>query len=137
MRNKKILLLGIPIIVIFLVTGFYWFQVRPAQIKHDCSWIKEYVGGEPARLAMTEEEVSRSLLLKDCEIPQNINRVNPGAMDKLLIKFFTPEWQVACEKENQRLISVYSKPRTAIPAKLQTRKTTNAEYTFCLHDKGL
>lgn len=36
-KNRIFLIL----LVLFLISGwFYWFQFRPAQIKHDCSWVQ-------------------------------------------------------------------------------------------------
>lgn len=114
---------------------FYWFQLRPAQIKHSCSWIKEYVGGEPARPAMSEKEARSKGLLKDCS-PRPLDLPN-SASGNFLNSLFTPEALAACEKENQRLILTYSTPRSAIPAKERVRKTTDNEYKFCLRDQGL
>ena len=123
---------------VFLAFGtllFYWFQIRPANIKHACSWTKEYVGGEPARPAMSEKEARSKGLLKDCS-PRPLDTSN-SASGNFLNSLFTPEALAICEKENQRLISMYSKAKPAIPAKERQRKTTNEEYKFCLRNKGL
>lgn len=37
MKYKKILVLLLIIVASFL---FYWFELRPAKIRHDCSWIQ-------------------------------------------------------------------------------------------------
>lgn len=37
MKYKKILIL------FFIIVGallFYWYELRPAQIRHDCSWVQ-------------------------------------------------------------------------------------------------
>lgn len=135
MKNKFSIDFLICIVLLVLTALFYWFQIRPAQIKHSCSWAKEYVGGEPARPAMTESEVRNKGLLKDCSL-RPLDTSN-SASGNLFNSLFTPEALAVCEKENQRLISAYSKAKAKIPAKERQRKTTNDEYKFCLRDQGL
>jgi len=136
---------GIVTLIIFVlfifVAFFYWLQLRPAQIKHDCSWTRAYVGGESAHPAMTEAELRSIGLLKNCELlPKIINNSGSASEafhDSVFEKRRMEVISGACEAENTKLISSYSKPRAAIPAKEQQRKTTDQEYKFCLRDKGL
>jgi hypothetical protein len=154
--NKKILLLGATIIVIILLTGFYWFQVRPSQIKHDCSWVKMHDNAVPARPAMTKEELIRNGIIRSCnnEI-EALKKVIPDANYKLgdmsVHETFMPSVDgvirslfddplgeaTSCIEDGNKVIAAYKNSIPAIPAKDWYEKATPQEYTFCLHDKGL
>lgn len=57
-KKNKISLITL---ISFTIFGFfYWFQIRPAQIKHDCSWIEVHEKAIPASLGVTVEEVEAS-----------------------------------------------------------------------------
>lgn len=115
----KVILFGI------ILGGFYWFQFRPAQIKHDCSWMEERSESIPAKPAMTETELRDKGMIQDCtkdsDSPNMFIRMN----------------KVACEQTNQQLIDEYKSPRDAVPSKSSWRRAASYEYQFCLHDKGL
>lgn len=133
--RKFLLVIGILLLLGFT---FYWYEIRPSQIKHDCSWIKEYVGGSPSRLAMTEKQLKENGLLKNCSSIQKMQG-NGAIVDLFNDKFEDVDTnpKIKCENENKRLISVYSQAKPAVIAKERQRETTNEEYKFCLRDKGL
>ncbi|KKQ66847.1 MAG: hypothetical protein US86_C0003G0090 [Candidatus Daviesbacteria bacterium GW2011_GWA2_38_24] len=37
MQNKRLLIIVIITLFTFL---FYWYELRPARIRHDCSWVQ-------------------------------------------------------------------------------------------------
>lgn len=123
MKNKKIYLIGVT--TLFLLVGiFYWFQIRPSQIKHDCSWVENHSEAKPAIPAMTESELRDKGMIHDCtKSYQSI--------------FINNRYKPACESNNQQLIEEYKIAREVIPAKSWWRATNPTEYQFCLHDKGL
>jgi len=105
--------------VVLVGSLFYWFQLRPAKIRHDCSWIRHYEEAKPASLGTSEKELWQNGTLKDCsEEPESI-----------FIESF-------CESRNKRIINE-AKPKPAEPEKEWYSKATKEEYQFCLHDNGL
>lgn len=114
------------IIVLILGGAFYWFQWRPAIIKHNCSWVKMVNPATSAQPAITREEAEYSQLKYD-ECVENMDFSNSQfpAMDKLL----------SCGRNFE-----VKKERDAIPAKPEAEWYRNAkkdEYDFCIHDSGL
>lgn len=100
------------LLVLLLILGwFYWFELRPARIKHNCSWVSRHSDAVPAVVGMTEKEKQEATKrTQECEAQG--------------IRFcfeFHDNWD--------------SKP--AIPAKDWWEPATPQEYSFCLHDKGL
>jgi hypothetical protein len=109
---------------------FYWYSIRPAQIKQACSWVKKHSNAIPARKGMTEDELKTKGMLKNCPpIPDPDNSSGRGV--------FQGRFDILdCMVENEKIIEKY-KPRKYVPAKDWYVKATKEEYTFCLHDKGL
>ncbi len=104
-KNRIFLIL----LTILLISGwFYWFQFRPTQIKHDCSWIKRHIDAVPAQEAKTKEQ-------KIKELGDRYNPNNPYMMVGLSDEPYRP----------------------AQPAKDWWKPASPQEYSFCLHDKGL
>ena len=133
MKNKKLLILAL---LILMGSLFYWFQYRPAQIKHDCSWVKEVEAAIPSYPAMTENQLKQKGIVTNCS-------VSDDSQTKTLDTFSTAEEvinqrrQELCLEQNQKIVELYRKPRNAVPEKEHWRKATNEEYKFCLRDKGL
>lgn len=122
MKKKKIITLtGIMLLFAFL---FYWHEIRPAQIKHDCSWVKNHSATIPAIPAMTESELKSKSMIQDCT--KGYKSIFADKINNSL-----------CESNNQRLIEEYKTPRDAIPAKSWWESASPQEYQFCLHNKGL
>jgi len=38
---------------------FYWFELRPAEIMHDCSWVEVHENEKPANPGITKEEADK------------------------------------------------------------------------------
>lgn len=127
MKYKKLLILIILIAGILL---FYWFQIRPTQIKHDCSWVKKHTDAIRARVGLTEAELRAEGKLKNClAVP------TPSTFEESRNQFINLEgtW---CISHNQEIID-QNKPQKYVPAKDWYEKASSQEYQFCLHDKGL
>jgi hypothetical protein len=45
---------------------FYWYSIRPSQIKQACSWVKKHSNAIQARKGMTQEELKSKGLIKAC-----------------------------------------------------------------------
>ena len=55
-------------LLVLLAGGwFYWFQYRPSQIKHECSWVKQHSDAVPARPAMTKDELIHQGIIRSCK----------------------------------------------------------------------
>lgn len=136
MKHDKWYRIYLPSIVLLSIIGwFYWFQWRPTQIKHDCSWVKWTKAMVPSRPAMTENEVKEKGLLEDCTLPTP----KPNKISIEVEKFWadlniSPE---TCEQKNKRIIDELSRASEVIPAREGWNKSTDEEYKFCLRDKGL
>ncbi len=121
----------------FLLIGsflFYWYQIRPAQIKHECSWIKKHSDAIPARPAMTETELRTKGLIRTCPTPTITPAEGYMPLEQRRIFFLN---LFSCENDNKQVIAEYKNAKPAVPAKDWYEAATKEEYTFCLHDKGL
>lgn len=124
-KNK----ISLIILILFTIFGFfYWFQIRPAQIKHDCSWVKVVEKAIPAQPGISEAELLEKGIIKDCSI---LPTAPPEARLTLLNRY-----RAGCELNNREIIDK-NMAKPAVPAKEWWRKATENEYRFCLHDKGL
>ncbi len=110
---------SILVIIIITIGGwFYWYGLRPAQIKHDCSWVKKHAG--------VWAEITQEQYNKCCENQKTnasyFNNLNTSSnFEKLVI---TPS--CFCEK-----------PHAYRPAIDWYEPATSAHYSFCIHEKGL
>lgn len=115
--NKILILVLIALVILLEIFSFYWFQIRPAKIKHDCSWVKKHSDATPAKRGLTKEDLQEVGLLQDCD--------HLSEVEKLV-----------CSYQNAKTIDE-NKPQKSTPAKDWWIKATKEEYQFCLHDKGL
>lgn len=53
-NKNKVLFILLSLLLTF--GWFYWFQLRPTQIRHDCSWVKRHNDAIPAQEAKTKEQ---------------------------------------------------------------------------------
>jgi len=122
--NRKILLF-----VALALAGcylFYWYELRPAKIRHNCSWTKVT---DPAILAITKETAEASKVEYDkCVEEYNKKKEeadrNGTVWDKLNFR------GDACNAKLKH-------ERTYTPEKVWYREANDKEYGFCLHEKGL
>jgi len=127
-KQKKAYL--ILVALVFLIAGiFYWYEVRPARIKHYCSWVKKHSNAIPERSGVTEEELFNSGLIEDCEKKYPDNEYSGKIFGNLSKEF--------CQDKNQKTIKEYSIYKPYEPAKNWKVEATKEEYEFCLHNKGL
>ena len=110
-------------VITFFAILFYWFGIRQAKIRSECSWVKKHSDATPLKPAMTEEELWSKGLLEKCE-PINDNP-------------FLKRRNENCKEENQKIINQYKQIQPEIPAKDWHEKTTKKEYEFCLRSKGM
>lgn len=125
---KRKYLLVIPLVLIFLGAVFYWYEWRPIQIKHECSWVKKHRDAVPARVGKTEAQLKAEGKIKTCP-PTPTLKPGQGYLQQLFESGF-------CNSDNQKVINE-NKPQKYIPAKTWYVKATKEEYNFCIHDKGL
>lgn len=104
------------LIIIFLTAGFlfYWYGLRPSYIRKECSWIIRHIEAIPADPGTSQEEAERAT--KNC--------IDSGA-----------RWS---ETLHANLCSYpVREPTPAIPARDIIVKASLAQYTQCIHSKGL
>ena len=102
----------IIIVIVFIAVGyFYWFQLRPAQIKHECSWTKRHSDAVPG---ITQEQRDK------CEA----DRAEQAKTGTAWI-------------DSLNNLDYCDIPRPVVPAKDWWGPANGSEYNFCLHEKGL
>lgn len=143
-NNTKYLARHIPLLVgglLLIVAGFslfYWFEIRPARIRSECSWIKHHQDAVSERPAMTEQELSDKGMLVDCSKYIRKEPRYSGVFEKYNEEFEAFEerrHKILCS--NETIINEYKTAIPAQPAKDWMEKATKEEYEFCLHDRGL
>lgn len=145
--KKLSIILPILLIGSFL---FYWYQVRPAIIKHDCSWVKKHSGAISYRPTMTQAELEAKGIIRTCNNDYALSKklapnfvLSAHAIPPLLDSNYSFEqreaiWNaISCREDSDRVIAEYKNPIKAVPAKDWYERATPQEYQFCLHDNGL
>lgn len=131
-KNKAPMIL----LVIFLISSlFYWFQYRPATIRHDCSWVKKHKNAVSARYAQTIYDVPKTTL----DDLKKKNTIDKCAWESGSIGLLN-EWLdhgKECQDKNNIIIRDLKIMMPAEQAKNWWIKATKEQYQFCLHDKGL
>lgn len=117
--TSKCYLAPLMFISFLLIAGFYWFEYRPAKIKHDCSWKLVHQDAEPATpekpyYSKEEKEQILGNSLKNLDFWEKMNN------------------DIALEHLND----VYP-GHDAVPGKDYWTKTSETEYTFCIREHGL
>lgn len=104
------------IIILFIIAiFFYWYGLRPAQIKKECSWTKVIVS---AQQAITEAQVAEAQ--KEYDDCLSKEKIKTGNISKFGCIRFGPEYV-----------------RDYTPERTYYREATKTEYDFCIHSKGL
>jgi len=101
----------ILIVLIVLGLDFYWHQVRPTWIMHECSWVKEV---NPATLdgGLYEQYLREKNV--DLSYSHYLQERKPSSL---------------------RMNGSTSTP--VQPEQVVSRHANKSEYDFCLHDNGL
>ena len=114
-RRRKYVIL----VIIILGSAFYWYEWRPVQIRHDCSWKKVHHDFEPAKPGLTDlEKIDRIAACKAERAKDN---------QHMFLNIFT------CEE----IVGKNAEPVAEKPAWDKWVKTSDSEYKFCLRDRGL
>lgn len=126
------------IVLLLIITGglFYWHSLRPAQIKHDCSWVTKTKPAIPYRAAMTLQQMKDDGMIEDCReyaTPSGIDSMSQIFAENRRSNIINP----TCESDKKKRIAHYTKEQQAVPAKDYQERASKEEYSFCLHDKGL
>jgi hypothetical protein len=116
---------------------FYWYSIRPSQIKQACSWVTKTKPAIAYRAAMTVAEMQEKGMLQTCEksarpIPETGVNFSESFEEHRINVIYN-----GCLEDNKKAIAKYTKEQVAVPAKSYQERATKEEYTFCLHDKGL
>ncbi len=113
-----------------LISGwFYWYELRPAKIRQECSWVKHTDEAIPAKPTMSEEELKANGLIKNCVVEET--QGYKSIYDKYLASKDT------CEKRNKLIIEDYKTVRPEVPAKDWYSKAPEKTYDFCIKSKGI
>ena len=94
---------------------FYWYSIRPSQIKQACSWVTKTKPAIPYRAAMTIEEMEKKGMLKTCKkSPPQENRGFSSMFEEARVNVLYEN----CLADNKKAIAKYSKEQLAEPAKV-------------------
>lgn len=136
MKNTKSKILLSLLLIALSSLLFYWFQLRPTQIKHFCSWVKQTSNTIPYRPAVSEEQLKNEGKIKECgKAPTEQPPFDSSSLDFNIRRgniFYE-----SCVENNKSVISEYTKEQKEVPAKVWYEEASKEEYAFCLHDKGL
>lgn len=111
------------LIVAFLFMSFSWLLVRPAIIRHECSWIKRHYNAVSGRAGLTPEEQTKALA--NCEADRQSESLTQNPPRPL--NFYTCKERVAID----------AVPIVPKSAEDRWEKSSSDEYKFCLQDRGL
>ena len=89
---------------------FYWFEIRPFKIRHDCAWTKMHSDEVPA-YTQAQADIDNQNCLASLQKQTNQFNFHLGG-------------------------ECGAQPRPAQPAKVWYDPASSAEYQQCLHDKG-
>src|SRR3990167_9882127 len=117
-------LIKITVALCALSALFYWYEIRPSRIKHDCSWVKFTTGGEPERPAKSEEQLLNENIIKSCKGLVNDSPSRSGVIPRLSNTFDF------CESINRKIIEDYKTTKPATPLKENWRQAKEDEYKF-------
>jgi len=115
---------------------FYWYSIRPSQIKQACSWVTKSKPAIAYRAAMTTEEMQKKGMLKTCKkspLP------SPGE-PQFSREFLEHRREVlynGCLADNKKAINKYTKEQPAVSAREYQERADEEEYAFCLQKNGL
>ncbi len=112
-KQNKYPIIIIPIVVI-LGFLFYWFQIRPTNIKKNCSWTTETIEADPG---ITKEQVEQNKI----KCKTSVSKTSSSNMFDS-----TP---LGCSED--------IKERPPQPEYDETTEATKEEYDMCLRQHGL
>ena len=102
--------------VVILGLAFYWFQLRPVQIKKECSWFTQII---PADAGVTKEQAEiNKKAFTECSVKNDVQ--GTGAFN----------FKVPCNSEN-------IEERAPVSEREFASAATKSEYEVCLRRNGL
>lgn len=121
--------IALSIVFIFASSSvFYWLQIRPGPIRHDCSWVKRHRDAIPERKGPNEGRATskRHAYCKACptDPPRAANESSFEYLHKSFISGHT-----ACEDRNEDVIEK-RKSQQYVPAKDWHEKADQEEHEF-------
>ncbi len=117
-ENKNVLI----IVVIILGLAFYWFQLRPTNIKKSCSWTTEQI---EADAGITKEQAEQNIdsFKNKCDITKTYSTGYQGLGKVQSVECF--------------LLQSNSTERPPKPEREEVSEATKNEYDMCLREHGL
>ncbi len=126
------------LITVVITIAFYWYQIRPTKIRHDCSWVKKQTNVIPFHPALSKKELEDKGMIKDCgSSPAPVTPSSSISFEFLLQVRRGAVYYQSCVEDNNKIIRKYIKKQEEIPTKDYWIGATQEQYKFCLHDKGL
>lgn len=132
--DKKILALIVLSVIGYYL--FYWYELRPAKIKHDCSWYKVVDVAIPA-INKEEAEASKAEYDKCVEENKKKKEEAEASRNSETWKEFNTNLLDDWEAPSQACYNFLKYERSYTPEKEWYRKAKDTEYDFCLHEKGV
>lgn len=138
--NRKIYSIIILLFIVIIGGGaFYWYEWRPAKIKHDCSWVKVVDPAVSEKPAITKNEAEESRRKYDDCIKQNEEK---ASLEKSLDNYIKTGQNIRkpffSDLFCDNLLKQESPVIPAIPERAWYRKEFDKDkYNFCIHEKGL
>lgn len=111
LKNNWLKIVALVIFITAIGGAFYWYELRPAKIKHDCSWVFKHTDEVPAKPGKTQQEYDGCI---------EANQAKTGSYFEALLNSNCGEVARAYQ-----------------PAKEWWQRATKAQYDFCIHEKGL
>ncbi len=113
MFNNKVLVVTSLVLVVGL--WFYWFALRPVNIRKECSLIKGVK-------SLTQKDSTNTTIYDTSST--FLERYNSFMAD-------------TCETNNAKIRATYNLPNNAIPSNECWREATQEQYTNCIHRNGI
>ncbi len=152
-NGKIYLVISLLFIVIIGGGAFYWYEFRPAKIRHDCSWVRKVNPAEPALPAITKEDVEKG---KQEYLECLKTEADKATLSESLDNYIktgsvnTPKeentaWDKLNNDSHNYFVGLFcdrslKQERPAISAKPEQawyKEANKNEYDFCIHEKGL
>ena len=111
-KNKAIVIFSF---VLAVGLWFYWFALRPVNIRKECSLVKE----------------KRSQIQKD--ITNTTTNNSASNLQERYNRFIAD----ACDTNNAKVRATYKLPKNTIPSNECWRVATQEQYTNCIHRNGI
>ena len=121
----------VAIISVVILGGlFFWFQIRPAEIKKECSWVEKQTS---AVAEVTQAQADQAKI--DLAACQKTYPNHKTIYDALIPN--NGGYQGMPSPECSALDLAAQGPHPAVPSRNYYVAADSAQYSFCLHSHGL